>query len=156
LAELFDISCLSNTALFNAIPDIAIAAWNATPSNVSDIILLFNTINNTQVLGKEFGGPPLNLPSLIAFLYTGQHYFVPNPNGTGLSAKWDFTSSQQNCDAFVVAAKVNQSDAPTGSQDITWVSLKSITGKLAKEVYRTDTRLGQPPANVSPSHCETK
>ena len=81
----------------------------------------------------------------------GQHYFVPNPNGAGLSPKWDFTSSAFNHyrEAFVVAAKVNQSAAPTGPQDIAWVSLKSVTGKLAKQVYRTDTRLGQPPATVS-------
>ena len=81
----------------------------------------------------------------------GQHYFVTNPNGPGLSPKWDFTSSafSNNPDAFVVAAKVNDTAAPTGPQDITWVSLNSISGNLAKEVYRTDTRLGQPPATVS-------
>ena len=49
----------------------------------------------------------------------------------------------------MVAAKVSQAAAPTGPQDIPWVSLKGVTGKLAKQVYRTDTRLGQPPATVS-------
>jgi hypothetical protein len=75
-----------------------------------------------------------------------------------LSAKWDFTSSALNNypDAFVVAAKVDQAAAPTGPQDIPWVFLErvagdeSVTGKLALQVFRTDTRLGQPPATVSP------
>ena len=88
---------------------------------------------------------------LLLLLYIGQHYFVPNPVGEGLSAKWDFTSSafSDHPDAFVVAAKVDQAAAPTGPQDIAWVSLKRVTGKLAELVYRTDTRLGQPPAAVS-------
>lgn len=81
----------------------------------------------------------------------GEHYYVPNPlTGTGINPKWDFTShaykGQPN--AFVVAAKSTGLSAPTGSQDIDWVFLKSVTGDLAAEVYRTDTRLGQPPASV--------
>ena len=94
---------------------------------------------------------------VIVIIIIGQHYFVHNTTGAaGLSPKWDFTSSaftKNNRNAFVVAAKVNGSAAPTGPQDIDWVSLINVPGKaggeLAKVVYRTDTRLGQPPANVS-------
>jgi len=133
LAELFDISCLYNTPLFDAMPDIAIAAWKATPASITaaNLISSYQTFKNSDVLG--------------------QHYFVPNPEGAGLSPKWDFTSSafNHNHQAFVVAAKVSQAAAPTGPQDIPWVSLKRVTGKLAKQVYRTDTRLGQPPATCT-------
>ena len=166
MAELFDISCLANTPLFDAMPDIAIAAWKPLTVTTAEIISIFHKFKITEVLGKEFfGGSPLNVTSLISkvalYIYIGQHYYVPTPNGgTGLSPKWDFTSSafKGNPNAFVVAAKVNQVAAPgpTGSQDIDWVSLKRITGELAQEVYRTDTRLGQPPANVSRSHCVPK
>lgn len=100
------------------------------------------------------------IPRLLFLNTIGQHYYVPNSNGTGLSPKWDFTSSafNGNPNAFVVAAKVNQTTAPgpNGPQNVAWVSLKRITGELAQEVYRTDTRLGQPPANVSPSHRKHK
>lgn len=83
----------------------------------------------------------------------GQHYYVTNPiTGSGIDPKWDFTSQGADAgksDAFVVAAKVNGASAPTGSQDIDWVQLGSLTGNLAKQVYRVQTRLGQPPASVS-------
>jgi len=78
---------------------------------------------------------------------------VVNPlTGTGINPKWDFTSSGTtagNPNAFVTAAKVSSVGAPTGSQDIDWVDLKNLVGSLAQQVYRTDTRLGQPPASVS-------
>lgn len=78
---------------------------------------------------------------------------MPNPiTGSGINPKWDFTSQGADAgksDAFVVAAKVNDAAAPTGSQDIDWVQLGSLTGNLAKQVYRVETRLGQPPASVS-------
>jgi hypothetical protein len=86
------------------------------------------------------------------FIYLAQHYFVPAPNGTGLDANWDATSQADftgNSNAFVLATKVNQTAAPTGDEDIDWISLKGMAGNLAKEVYRTNTQLGQPPANVS-------
>lgn len=66
-----------------------------------------------------------------------------------MAAKWDATSQTQNPNAFVIASKVDQAGAPTGSQDIDWVSLRGTTGQLAKQVYRTNTQLGQPPANVT-------
>jgi hypothetical protein len=85
----------------------------------------------------------------------GQHYFVTNPiTGVGISPKWDFTSSGQtagNPNAFVIAAKVASIPAPTGPNDVAWLSLDSVQGELATQVFRTDTRGGQPPASVSTS-----
>lgn len=71
-----------------------------------------------------------------------------------MNPKWDFTSSGTtagNPDAFVVAARSFGTAAPTGTQDIDWVFLTNIgAGKLADGVYRTDTKLGQPPASCTP------
>lgn len=80
----------------------------------------------------------------------GEHYFVTSPSGTGLSPVWDFrgASAKGNPNAFVLAAKVGDLPAPTGSQDVDWLQLKNVTGGLATSVYRTDTRGGQPPASV--------
>jgi len=140
VAELFDISCFYNTPLFPAIPDIAISAWKAAPPALS-----------AQALISALQLSPT--PGIL-----GQHYYVTNPiTGTGVNPKWDFTSqgaTRGNAEAFVVAAKMNGTAAPTGSQDIDWVDLKALTGSLATEVYRTDTRLGQPPATCTPGSPE--
>lgn len=93
------------------------------------------------------------------FFYIGQQYFVPNPNtGVGISPKWDFTSSafKGNPDAFVVANIKEVAPAPTGPNDIDWARLEAIDGPLAKMVYITDTRGGQPPATVSLPSCTKK
>lgn len=69
-----------------------------------------------------------------------------------MNPKWDFTSQgayKGNANAFVVAAKSAGIPAPTGAQDVDWVALKAIQGSLASDVFRVDTRGGQPPASVS-------
>jgi len=145
LAELFDVSCLVKTSIFPSIPDIAIAAWEAAPPSVTaaEVIKTLHGISAPVILG--------------------QHYFVTNPiSGTGSNPKWDFTSQSDagNKEAFVVAAKVNGASAPTGSKDIDWVQLgvlagaPALTGELAKQVYRTNTRLGQPAASCTPGSNE--
>lgn len=125
-ADLFDLSCLSekNNDLFNQIQDIAYACW----SNAD--------VDLEAILPK----PPLEL---------GKHFFQTNANG-GISPVWDFRgdSAPNQPDAFVVAAKVGDLLAPTGSQDVDWLQLKGVSGALASVVYRTDTRGGQPPASV--------
>lgn len=125
-ADLFDLSCLSekNNDLFNNIQDIAYTIW----SN-SDVDL-------KAILPKA----PLEL---------GKHFFQTNGNG-GISPVWDFRgdSAPNQPDAFVVAAKVGDLLAPTGSQDVDWLQLNGVSGALASVVYRTDTRGGQPPASV--------
>jgi hypothetical protein len=134
VAELFDISCFYNTSFFDKVSDDAITLWSSAPSSltISEMIKALSYVKNPIVLGE--------------------HYFVTNPvTGTGLSPRWDFTSHafKRNHNAFVVGNKVGDLAAPTGSQDIDWLYLTAAQGKLANEVYRTDTRLGQPPASVS-------
>lgn len=78
--------------------------------------------------------------------FLGEHYFIANPvTGTGISPKWDFAASGHG---YVVGARSAGIPAPTGSQDVDWLFLTSIQGSLADEIYRVDTRGGQPPASV--------
>ncbi|EEB90396.1 hypothetical protein MPER_11405 [Moniliophthora perniciosa FA553] len=80
----------------------------------------------------------------------GQHYFVSDPTtGTGISPKWDLTSSFANSNAFVIAARSAGIPASTGPSDVDWLYLTHVQGELANDVYRTDTRGGQPPASVN-------
>jgi len=134
VAEVFDVSCFYKTFIFASLPDVVISAWKAAPPNltIQDLLLALSPTSS----------------SLVRVL--GSHYFVVNPlTGQGINPKWDFTG-HGNPNAFVVASKVNATAAPTGSQDIDWVSLKALTGGLAQQVYRTDTRMGQPPASCTP------
>jgi hypothetical protein len=141
VAELFDISCLYGTPYFDSIGELAIMAWQAAPPTITvqEIIASFHALPVQAVIG--------------------QHYYVPNPiTGSGINPKWDFTSSGStagNANAYVVAAKVNAANAPTGPQDITYVQLNSIAGLLAQQVYRVDTHLGQPPASCTPGSSDT-
>ncbi|ESK90731.1 malate dehydrogenase [Moniliophthora roreri MCA 2997] len=81
----------------------------------------------------------------------GQHYFVTNPTtGTGISPKWDMTSALANPNAFIIGARSAGIPAPTGSSDVDWLYLTNVQGELATEVYRTNTRGGQPPASCTP------
>ncbi|EPQ52252.1 hypothetical protein GLOTRDRAFT_25926, partial [Gloeophyllum trabeum ATCC 11539] len=132
VADLFDISCLYNTPLFNTIPNITFAAWNITPASVIPLELI-----------SAFSGDPVVL---------GQHYYVPNPAGSGVSPKWDFTSARLkgHSDAYAIGARVGDLPAPTGPADIDWVQLNVVQGDLATVVYRTQTRGGQPPASCAP------
>ena len=87
----------------------------------------------------------LNLPVL------GQHYYVPNPVGPGLSPKWDFTSSgvtAGNPNAYVIGVKVG--DLPsTNSSNIDNLMIKAVEGELASEIFRIDTNGGQPPSRCA-------
>lgn len=89
----------------------------------------------------------------MLILPLGQHYFVPNPKtGQGVSPKWDFSAQGQlkgALDAVVVVEKLAGAPAPTGEDDIDWLATNAIDGKLAAQVYRTDTRGGQ-----APDECE--
>ncbi|KAH8828625.1 hypothetical protein DL96DRAFT_1012529 [Flagelloscypha sp. PMI_526] len=132
VAELFDISCLYNTPAYSKIPDIAMHVWKSAPSGI--------TIQ--QVIGL--------IPNVKVNL--GQHYFIPNLAGTGAAQpKWDFTSSGPNAgnaNAYVVGAKVANLPA-VDTANIDWLQLKNVAGSLATSIYRTDTRLGQPPASCT-------
>ncbi|KAK0458708.1 uncharacterized protein EV420DRAFT_1479407 [Desarmillaria tabescens] len=126
VAAILDISCLYGTPRFDDIQDVVLAAWQNSDSTTAH-----------------------ELSSELTLL--GEHFFITNPiTGTGISPEWDFTATLGNTDAFVVANETGTSPAPTGSQDVAWLSLVRILGELAKEVYRTDTRAGQPPASCTP------
>lgn len=53
MAELFDISCLYGTVLFDSIQDMAMGAWAATPSNVTvqEIIAKLQHFSAAEILG---------------------------------------------------------------------------------------------------------
>lgn len=127
VADIVDISCLIGTPDFDTIQDTVMSAW----ANAADA----NSVLQSSLAGRDV---------------QGKHYFIPAASGTGISPKWDFTSFKQSPDAFVTVSKAGGLAAPTGAQDVDWLFLKAIDGKLSEEVYRTDTRLGQPPASVCP------
>ncbi|KAI0315705.1 hypothetical protein OF83DRAFT_1084773 [Amylostereum chailletii] len=138
VAELFDISCLSGTPEWTRIQTDAYSLWNSSPANTSDIINLFaGKLGNFDVLG--------------------QHYFVANPAGSGAPVpKFDFTSARfkGNADAFTVLAKSGDIAAPTGSADVDWLMLNVTSGKLADEVFRVNTKAGQPPTSCTPGSAD--
>jgi len=128
IVDVYDLSCLSKVpALFNYIQDVAYVAWEVAPAGVN------------QNVGHDVGGYPL----------LGAHFFINSTSGTDISPVWDFrgASAKGNPDAFTLDAVVATLPAPTGSQDIDWVQLQSVSGALATQVYRTDTRGGVPPAS---------
>uniref|UniRef100_A0A0W0FRI6 Malate dehydrogenase n=1 Tax=Moniliophthora roreri TaxID=221103 RepID=A0A0W0FRI6_MONRR len=89
--------------------------------------------------------------SLYPLKQLGRHFFITNPvTGTGLSPKWDFSLSTGNPEDFVVGARQAGIPAPTGASDIDWLYLTNIQGTLATEIYRTNTKGGQPPASCTP------
>ncbi|KAF5389593.1 hypothetical protein D9757_004185 [Collybiopsis confluens] len=135
LAELYDVSCMYGSPAFEDLPAFTYSFWNHTPASVSpsELISLGDIFDSSMVLG--------------------QHYFVTNPiTGSGISPKWDFTSRTfpGNPEAFVVGSKLADVPAPTGKLDVDWLKFSNATGDLANEVYRVDTRGGQPPASCVP------
>jgi len=120
--------CLSKVpAAFNNIQDFAFVAWELAPAAIN------------KDIGHDVGGYPL----------LGSHFFINATSGTGISPVWDFrgASAKGNPDAFTLAAEGATIPAPTGPQDIDWVQLKSVSGALATQIYRTDTRGGVPPSS---------
>ncbi|KAI0760143.1 hypothetical protein C8Q74DRAFT_1372087 [Fomes fomentarius] len=136
VAEVFDASCFATKPQFATIQNPAFAAWNTSrPPPIQDIIARLATTNSPLVLG--------------------QHYFVTNPvTGTGISPKWDFTSSGKlkgNADAFVIGAPKGNIPAPSNpQQNVPWLDIRNVQGKLADQIFRFDTVGGQPPASCTP------
>ncbi|KAJ7728345.1 hypothetical protein B0H16DRAFT_1734715 [Mycena metata] len=122
------ISCLDTTPAFGVIQTLGFDFWKALPARVT-----------ADDLGAKIG-PPLLL---------GFHYFVTSPSGTGLSPKWDFTSTgrfSRNSSAFVLGAKVGDITAPADpAVNIDWLALNNAEGSLASKIFRIDTVNGQPP-----------
>jgi hypothetical protein len=129
IADLFDLSCLSRIApVFNDVQNLTFAAWEAAPPSFT--------------IG----------PSTLGYPLLGNHYFQPSPSGTGLSPVWDFRAgiAKGNPNAFVLAAKIGDLPSPDSVNDVDWLQLKNVTGSLATQIYRTDTRGGVPPATCTP------
>ncbi|KAJ7728346.1 hypothetical protein B0H16DRAFT_1330987 [Mycena metata] len=130
VASLFDILCLDTTPAFAAIQTLGFDVWKALPASFT-----------ADDLGAKIG-PPLLL---------GFHYFVTSPSGTGLSPKWDFTSTGKfagNSSAFVLGAKVGDITAPADpAVNIDWLALNNAEGSLASKIFRIDTVNGQPPTS---------
>ena len=134
VAELFDCSCLYGTPAFNDAPAVIYKAWkNAsgqlTPQQIIDMLSDFPV---TEVLG--------------------QHYYVPNPSGSGLSPKWDFTSSGANkgdANAYMIGAKIGDLPSLNPQTNIDSLMVKNIQGDLADLVFRVNNNGGQPSASCS-------
>jgi len=124
VASLYDLACISHCPEFDDIQDLAYGLWKASPTN-------------------------LKLPMTITS-FMGNHFFISSPSG--LVPVWDYRAgaAKKNPDAFVLAAKVADVPAPTSSQDVDWLQLKSVSGWLATQIYRTDTRGGSPPTSCIP------
>jgi hypothetical protein len=132
---LFDISCLYGTAEFDKIQNDTYHIWQKC-----------HTLDPLESnLEKE-------LCHEFRITLVGYHYFI-NDNGT-LRPKFDFTSTgptKGNSDAYVVATKAVDVPAPGSLHDVDWLELKGSSGKFADEVFRVDTRGGQPPTSVRSS-----
>lgn len=134
MAELFDSSCLYGTPVFDTAPETAYVAWDATTGLVTpqDVITALALVPDPLVLG--------------------QHMYVPNPVGSGLSPKWDFTSSggtAGNPDAYVIGAKVGDLPSADPTLNIDSLMIKAVKGSLASEIFRVENNGGQPPAQCN-------
>ncbi|KZT04511.1 uncharacterized protein LAESUDRAFT_761075 [Laetiporus sulphureus 93-53] len=135
-AEILDLSCYVNASWFNNVQYPAYQAW----TNVSRDVSIATVIDFIH-----FVNPPQNL---------AQHYFVPNPTtGSGLSPKWDFTSSGKfngNPNAYVIG-KVNGTlpSPDNATDDVAWLEVLKVEGDIADEVFRYDTVGGQPPSSCT-------
>ncbi|KAJ7484936.1 hypothetical protein B0H11DRAFT_2019305 [Mycena galericulata] len=132
VASLFDLSCLDDTPEFAKIQTTAFDIWAHEGPKVK-----------ATSIGARVGAPNL----------LGFHYFVTSPSGTGLSPKWDFTSTGKfagNSTAFVLGAKVGDLPAPTDpAVNVDWLALDGVQGNLASKVFRIDTVNGQPPTSCT-------
>jgi hypothetical protein len=97
--------------------------------------------------------PALLSPEIIQ----ADHYFIPNPAGTGLSLVWDFRTNQKfhGRENVVFVGKGAGSVVPPvdPSNNINWLRVGKVSGDTADEVYRIDTIGRQPPTSVSSFFC---
>ncbi|KAG8731691.1 hypothetical protein FRC11_002897 [Ceratobasidium sp. 423] len=127
LSILIDIGCLyaSNSTAFKGAQD---SAYNLFLTSQNEMPTL------DQIQGA-IGYPPYIL---------GNHYFTPRDST--IAPKFDFNKSQEGGEnAFVVGKQVGGIPSPEGSQNIDWLQLEGTEGKLAKYIFRVNTRGGQPP-----------
>ncbi|KAH8101196.1 hypothetical protein BXZ70DRAFT_115533 [Cristinia sonorae] len=139
VAELVDISCV-DASRYTALTDMVWAVWQKAPKSIS-----------IQTITKSLSSVDR---SFASSLILGQHYFIPNPiTGVGINPKWDFTSAslKGHANAFVVGAKAGNVAAPSNpAANVDWLMLNSIQGDLASQIFRMETRGGQPPSSCTP------
>ena len=136
MAELFDISCLYSTPQWHKVSEDAYALWEPQPNDIPEDKL-------TDIISRLTGNR----------VVLGQHYFVPHPSGPGAPVpKFDFTSAlfKGNPNAYAVMLKADNLTAPTGPADVDWLLLNKTSGELADQVFRVETKAGQPPVSVRP------
>lgn len=122
---MYDASCAVNTPIFDDLTTIAYYVWSSSPS----------TLLSTSV-GQH---AHINLPTVL-----GHHFFIANPiTGVGLSPEWNFGDK-----GFVVGAKTGDVPAPNSTVDVDLLSLSAVEGTLASQIFRVETKGGQPPATV--------
>lgn len=140
VAQFFDISCLleSSPPAFSIIQDIVFPIWNATDPSLP----LAEAFVFLELAFTSLGYP--------ADFHLGTHVFQPSPSGTGISPVFDYRAASRKSDpnAFVLAAANGTLAAPTGPQDVAWLSLKNVQGDLGQTVMRVNTIAGQPPSSV--------
>jgi len=131
LADMYDVSCIAHASptILDKLPSFALSLESKLPASV------------IASIDKLIDHPPFEL---------GVHYFIPAASGTGLSPKWDFASSQGNPDDYVVAAKVGDLPAPTGTGDVDWLELSGKSGDLANTVFRINTAGGTASGSCTP------
>ncbi|KAF8892212.1 hypothetical protein BD779DRAFT_1386508, partial [Infundibulicybe gibba] len=129
VAEMYDISCLLEHDLFDTIEEISYGLWFGANENIT-----------TADVGYTLGAvrPPV----------IGQHFFVKSDAPAGISPKWEFTLKGGEKRSVVVTG-AGSVPSPHGKQNIPWLSLRGIEGDLAKQVFRTDTVGGVPPASCA-------
>lgn len=123
LAQILDISCAYGQDEFDHIPDDLYNVWERVFPDVfttAHVMEALSWVDNSVILGK--------------------HFFTAD-----LKPEWDFQRSGRG---YVLGKKTDEAPAPTGKQDIAWLRLEAAEGDLSRLVYRTDTRGGQPPAQV--------
>lgn len=121
VADLYDISCLGGTSKFGTVQD--------------------------EAYGLLKDGKASCISSKLHLDPSGKHFFTPTASGT--APVWDMRAVgpkgvQGKTGAYVLAAKVANLPAPSGTGDVDWLQLKNVEGLLAKDIYRTETRGGQP------------
>ncbi|KAH8101195.1 hypothetical protein BXZ70DRAFT_115636 [Cristinia sonorae] len=143
VAELVDISCVDSSRL-TAVTDAASEIWKQAPKGIS-----------IQAVIKALSGVDSAFGSSIIL---GQHVFVTNPiTGVGINPKWDFTSAslKGHADAFVVGARTGGIPAPSNpAVNIDWLMVNNIQGDLADQIFRIETRGGQPPSTCTPGTAD--
>lgn len=126
----------SSPALFKTIQEPLYEAWTNLSSEITvqQITAIIPTLLSPDVIQAD-------------------HYFVPNPAGTGLSPVWDFRGTKSfhdNQNAYILGASAKSVVSPADPSDnINWLRIRKVSGDAADEVYRIDTIGGQPPASVT-------